>query len=61
MNQGEIAKLRIEEAKQKRLPYLDLSYLGLSLAFFYSTPDNSLGILWNDKNPYELNGIKKEL
>lgn len=35
-------------------------HLGLPLAFFYSTPDNSLGILWNDKNPYELNGIKKE-
>ncbi len=35
-------------------------HLGLPLAFFYSTPDNSLGILWNDKNPYDLNGVGKE-
>lgn len=27
-------------------------HLGIAFAFYYSAPDNALGILWNDKTPY---------
>lgn len=35
-------------------------HLGLPFAFYYSAPDNSLGILWSDNNKYKNNDIEKK-
>jgi len=35
-------------------------HLGLPFAFFYSTPDNSLAILWNDNNSYDAQNASKK-
>lgn len=35
-------------------------HLGLPFAFFYSAPDNSLGILWGDNIKYKENNIEKK-
>jgi len=35
-------------------------HLGLPFAFYYSTPDNSLGILWNDNTEYKMNNTNRK-
>ena len=35
-------------------------HLGLPFAFYYSAPDNSLGILWSDNTDYKVNNVDKK-
>lgn len=54
-------KTRIKELnKQIGIDDRSKYHLGLPFAFFYSAPDNSLGILWGDNIKYQSNDIEKK-